>query len=427
MKIFFLSIFLIGLSFSGPLKASGKDYSIVEGDIAVKNDKSSFQRSANKWPGGVIPWTVDKDDSSNDRLLKAVSGAMNILNKDTNLVFKKRTEKDKNYIVFTSKSTGCFSYIGMQGGPQEINLSKGCYHNLIVAHEILHAIGMEHEQSREDRDDYLDIKWENIKESHKHNFGLAPRSNFGEYNLNSIMHYGSYSFSKNGEPTMTTKAGETFEQNLKYFSQGDQEAVNNFYPFKFNFELSKIDLDFEQDGKDKTFFQLKTDPKIIKSIASVVYKINGGEPSNEITSWDENFRHNFETKPGRNVIHVTFNLKDETKQEAEFSYFFTGRKVSVGCRFSAKRENTDFLVPITYDGDEPFIESRELGNYFAKALATLNTDNNSLELKMTVGRKPGLIRREQKEEQIFIITENDTKTIEMDRAELSCKAINEQI
>jgi Astacin (Peptidase family M12A) len=152
MNKLILSILLIGSFISGPLMAS-KDLVIVEGDIALKKsaDKSSFLRSADRWPGGVIPWMIDPKDSSNKNLIASVQGAMNILNKYTNLVFKKRSAEDKNFIVFTAENNGCYSYVGMQGGPQEVNLSRGCHHDLIVAHEILHAIGMEHEQSRDDR------------------------------------------------------------------------------------------------------------------------------------------------------------------------------------------------------------------------------------------------------------------------------------
>lgn len=428
MNKLFLSLYLIGSFISSPLMAS-KDFVIVEGDIALKKsgDKSSFLRTANRWPGGVIPWMVDQEDANNTKLLNSIKGAMDILNKYTNLVFKKRTEEDKNYIIFTSKNNGCYSYVGMQGGPQEVNLSKGCHHDLIVSHEILHAIGMEHEQSRDDRDSFIDIKWENIKENQKHNFGMVKRSMFGEYNLNSIMHYGSYSFSKNDQPTMTTKEGQTFEQNLKYFSKGDQEAVNNFYPFKFKFDLTQIDVGFSQEGLDNTLVRLKTDPSIIKSIDSVVYKINGEQSSEVVTSWEDNFTYAFKPKAGRNVIVVTFNLKDQTTQEAEFTYFFSGRELSVECRFSAKRDNVDFVVPITYEGEEPSVSSKELRNYFAKVSALLNIDNNAIELKMMLGKDSGLIRRGQKEVRTFNITGNETRKLELDRAELSCDVVNQPI
>ncbi len=421
-----LSFFLVGSIMAA------EDYKIVEGDIALKlsSDKASFLRSSNRWPGGVIPWMIDPADAGNRALIKAVKSALDLLNTNTNLVFKRATTEDKNWIVFTTKNEGCFSYVGMQGGPQEVNLSRGCHQELIVSHEILHAIGMEHEQSREDRDNYLTIIWDNIKENQVHNFSKVPRSNFGEYNLNSIMHYGSFSFTKNGRPTMVTRDGKTFEQNLKYFTKGDQEAVNSFYPVKFNFNLDLVDLSFEQDGKEVTYVQLKTNPEMIKSIESLIYKVNGGEPT-EATNWDNNFRVSFPTLVGRNVVHITFNLKDGTKEEAEFTYFFIERNLRVDCEFSAKRFFSDdsktFSVPITYEGDDPLVESHELRDFFAKVQAMYNTETNNMELKLTVGREGGLIRDEEKEERTFTVPETGKFSVEIDRAELTCNAINEAL
>ena len=52
----------------------------------------------------------------------------------------------------------------MIGGKQPINIGKGCEYKGIVQHEIFHALGRIHEHSRPDRDSYVRIHEENIKE-----------------------------------------------------------------------------------------------------------------------------------------------------------------------------------------------------------------------------------------------------------------------
>lgn len=82
-------------------------------------------------------------------------------------------------------------------------------------HEMLHTIGFHHMQSASNRDNYIDILWENIKEENKHNFNnynSTVITDFGqEYDYKSIMHYSNEAFTKQkGLKTMVAKV------NLQY-------------------------------------------------------------------------------------------------------------------------------------------------------------------------------------------------------------------
>ena len=55
--------------------------------------------------------------------------------------------------------------IGRQGGKQQISLGRGCGYKGVAIHEMMHALGFYHEQSRLDRDNYSTINWNNINRS----------------------------------------------------------------------------------------------------------------------------------------------------------------------------------------------------------------------------------------------------------------------
>jgi hypothetical protein len=60
----------------------------------------------------------------------------------------------------------CYSYVGRLATPQTILLQVACVDYIgEVQHEVMHALGFYHEQSREDRDNYIDIIYKNIPQS----------------------------------------------------------------------------------------------------------------------------------------------------------------------------------------------------------------------------------------------------------------------
>lgn len=66
----------------------------------------------------------------------------------------------------------CFSSVGDQQNGQILSLGSGCDHKAVIEHELLHALGFYHEQSRTDRDDYVDIWLDEVTPGMSKNFIL---------------------------------------------------------------------------------------------------------------------------------------------------------------------------------------------------------------------------------------------------------------
>jgi hypothetical protein len=141
----------------------------------------------------------------------------------------KRTDQ-KDYVIF-KQGTGCSSFVGRSGGEQVITLGDRCLLGQTI-HEMAHALGLWHEQGRSDRDDFIEIVWDNIKPEERFNFDqhLNDGKDIGEYDYGSIMHYGPKDFSKNGEPTIKAKQelADGFGQR-KGLSAKDIAAINELY------------------------------------------------------------------------------------------------------------------------------------------------------------------------------------------------------
>lgn len=226
-------------------KVSG--YAIVEGDIILKKlesirDKNNITPQAvvlirlggGRWPDNEMPYKIS--DEFSPQCQYTILSAMTHWAKDTKIKFieidKNNFQKYPNYVNFIpSHSKTNSSYVGFQGGEQVIKISSICK-EMTVAHEIGHALGLWHEQSRKDRDNYIQIIWDNIEPEHLFNFNqhIKDGEDIGEYDYNSVMHYSAYAFSKNGERTIIPLLANVEIGQRNMISKRDFDAVNYMYP-----------------------------------------------------------------------------------------------------------------------------------------------------------------------------------------------------
>lgn len=72
----------------------------------------------------------------------------------------------------------------------------------------MHALGFFHQQSAANRDDFIQINWDNIRRGREHNFNKYNETTVTDFNImydyDSVMHYSAKAFSKNGENTIET-------------------------------------------------------------------------------------------------------------------------------------------------------------------------------------------------------------------------------
>ncbi len=93
---------------------------------------------------------------------------------------------------------------------QGISLSKYCLKFPTIVHEIGHAVGFWHEHTRPDRDNYVDVLYDNIIPGYENNFEKIDPSDTDShgvgYDYNSIMHYNKNYFTLfNGLDTLRAK------------------------------------------------------------------------------------------------------------------------------------------------------------------------------------------------------------------------------
>lgn len=194
-----------------PIAEFQRRYEQCESGVAAQSPEGTYQ--TNFWPNSQVPYEFDANVSSANRV--AMQTAMQQWQNVSAVQFNQCTSNScGGDFIHIQSSTVNSSAVGRLGGRQVINIvSWG--NTWIMAHELGHGLGLEHEQSRPNRNAFVTINFANIctatsmncnggfcldssgnRIDCSFNFCFANgASTYGGYDFDSVMHYGRADFS----------------------------------------------------------------------------------------------------------------------------------------------------------------------------------------------------------------------------------------
>jgi len=194
-------MFLTAISFGGKFRTnwtsedSERGFKLI-GDIAYKAPSlkdliTKVWGTTNKWANGRVPFKMSSSLSSSAQ--STIRTAMQMLSSrvDNCVQFVDKTSTDINYVDIIPNLSGCYSYVGdIKSGGQELALDESCQKDKgTIMHELMHALGFHHEQSRADRDSYVKIDFTKLpgqQDQYNKEIGQAYTT---PYDYQSLMHY----------------------------------------------------------------------------------------------------------------------------------------------------------------------------------------------------------------------------------------------
>ncbi|HIF96278.1 MAG TPA: hypothetical protein EYQ54_04500, partial [Myxococcales bacterium] len=237
---------------SGPFWAH---YMLTDGQASIgdmlfseKRDLSArgaISRTASLWPGGVIPF--DFAAGWTDAQEVTIIGVINAISQQTVLTLRRRTTADANWVLIRPTTTPGVcgsSAVGRVGsGSQNLSLRASCLTNRTITHEFFHAAGLEHEHTRPDRNDFVNVDMTACTMGTAQcqvDYGRSTTTEaygFGRYDFASILHY-------QANAVLTAKNGEKLGGNT--LTPGDLADLAALYePLR--------GYPYERDGSGSTY------------------------------------------------------------------------------------------------------------------------------------------------------------------------------
>ncbi|RDB37272.1 MAG: hypothetical protein DCC88_00780 [Spirobacillus cienkowskii] len=276
------------------------------------------------WPDGRVYYKFEPEHYLPEEK-KVIRESMKYLESIARVKFVEGAGPD-NYFIRVVKHDGsgkeywCSAHVGKlkvsNDWKQILTLGSKCIDKSIILHELLHVLGMHHEQTRHDRDNNIKLLNENFsggKLHENHNYTRyedVGSSRFTSYDFDSIMHYHGFSGSNNNLPVLLpTRCYNSYKANPKAYEFYNVQNLQGCDELK-KISVWKNDL---SEGDKMSLAKMYGPAKFVlpnghQEVLNACIKENKQSPW--LVSVDEN-----------TMVHTYYSYKPRDSESCSLTYF----------------------------------------------------------------------------------------------------------
>jgi len=182
-----------------------------------------------------IPYIIGSGSGNLTNLNAAITRFNNTFSNIQFVARSTQTDYVNFYFDPNNNSGQCEAIVGRAGGEQQVGGAGGSFTPCAIGtilHEMGHTVGLWHEQSRPDRNDYVSVNYGNLIKGSISNFSqiFDNAQTFGTYfDYASIMEYPAFSFSRNGGPAIESIPAGIPLSNLNGYTAADIDGIERLY------------------------------------------------------------------------------------------------------------------------------------------------------------------------------------------------------
>ena len=284
-----------------------------------RGSRSGLKSSRTRWPGGVLTYEFGDTFSKKDK--EYVKKVMQEFQDEISdafppvrecISFKEGDRGNRVFFIGPKEAVSCSSSFGLQK-LGTLKLGPQCLTRSTIKHELMHSLGIYHQQSRSDRDDHVKILWKNIDEKFLGQFNKYHPAYIDAhgvpYDLMSMMHYTTTMASKNSNPTIQTLDKNAQDITRWNFELGRMARLTDIELIRRMYKCDKLDKTKLVSGSNK--FSTNDQLWVTRFFEKKSLKLRNNQHATTLPTLPNEWRVNFKLLPksiqrrGQNILQMT--------------------------------------------------------------------------------------------------------------------------